>query len=76
MRRATAAAEKRLQEAVQRAEAAERSASQAQEQLEENGRRHAAATASLEVCESLCIAGAFSQCLFIFLHILSVLHCV
>ena len=49
MYRATAAAQKGLQEAVQRAEAAERSASQAQEQLEENGRRHAAASASLEV---------------------------
>lgn len=46
---ATAAAEKGLQEAVQRAEAAERSASQAQLQLQENGRRHAAASASLEV---------------------------
>lgn len=48
--RATAAVEKRLQEAVQRAEAAEKSPSQAQEQLEESARRHAAASANFEAC--------------------------
>ena len=48
--RAKDEAERRLQEAVQKAEAAERSAAQAQVQLEESGRRHAAATASFEVC--------------------------
>ena len=59
MCRATAATEQLLQAAVQRAEAAERSASQAQEQVEENGRRHASAAASLEVCVGL---GAAAPC--------------
>ena len=50
---ATAAVERRLEEAVQRADAAERRAASAQEQLEESGRRHAAAAATFEACFSL-----------------------
>ena len=50
---ATAAVEKRLEEAMQRADAAERRVASAQEQLEESGRRHAATAASFEVCFSL-----------------------
>ena len=51
--RAKAEAERRLQEA----EAGERSAAHARAQLEESGRRHAAAAASFEVCFIITHAG-------------------
>lgn len=55
--RAKDEAERRLQEAVQQAEAGERSAAHARAQLEESGRRHAAAAASFEVCFAITHAG-------------------
>ena len=48
--RAKGEVERRLQKAMQQAEAGERSAAHAQAQLEESGRRHAAAAATFEVC--------------------------
>ena len=49
---------------MQQAEAAERSAAQVQAQLEESGRRHAAAAASFEVCFVIKHAGARCFSLF------------